>query len=144
MLEITYAEDDGDIVEVEITGTLQELRELEASLVSLSQGKAEEKAFPGRTNFKPQFNHGWIKELVFIRGEGDNGDIIVDAEPKGALTIEGSAAKLRKLSDYFYFEDEDRYPEHHHCEWREDHTCLSIVSIPLIISIAGTAEEIEK
>ena len=72
--------------------------------------------------------------------KGD-GEVIVTPKPKGSLLMEGSPEKLGELSGYFYFDEKDKDEDHHHCEWREDHPCLSPVSTPLIISIAGRFEE---
>ena len=141
MLEITYADDEGVLVEIEITGTLEELREIEKALNDLAQGRAKEAIFDGRMDFVPKFNDGWIKELILISGEGN---VTIIGEPQGSVVIEGSPEKLDELSGYFCFEEDDKYPEHHHCEWRQDHPCLSPASIPLVISIVGTEEEIAE
>ena len=130
MLEVTYAMDDDEMVEIEISGSLEEIRGLEKALHDIAVGKLESTLFEGRTDFVPEFNDGLIREVVFRKGDGD---VTVTAKPKGSLSIEGSPEKLHELSGYFYFDEEDKDDDHHHCEWREDHPCLSPVSIPLII-----------
>ena len=86
MLEITYADDEGVLVEIEITGTLEELREIEKALNDLAQGRAKEAIFAGRMDFVPKFNDGWIKELILISGEGN---VTIIGEPQGSVVIEG-------------------------------------------------------
>lgn len=141
MLEITFCKDDNGVCEVEIEASLDELKLLEQSISALSKGGPDEYVFSARTDFKPRLNQGWINELVLRRCMVDDGDIVVLAHPPERLIIEGSAEKLAELAGYFCFEPEDRYPEHHHCEWRVDHPCLSASSVPLIIWVAGTAKE---
>lgn len=141
MLEITFSEENSRVCEVEIEASLDELKLLEQSLSALSEGGPEEYVFQGRTDFKPRLNSGWIGELVLRRCTAADGDIVVMPQPPERLIIEGSAEKLAELVGYFCFEPEDRYPDHHHCEWRKDHPCLSTASVPLIIWVAGTPEE---
>ncbi len=142
MLEISYAVNDELLEEIEITGTVPELLKIEEALNSLAQGEREEISFEARTDYKPRYNTGWLKELCIRSGKGDSGDIIILGDPEEQLIIEGSKEKLKEMAGYFYFESADRYPVHHHCTYREDHPCLSINSIPLVISVKGTEAEI--
>ena len=133
MFEITYSKNGESIVEVEITGTLAEIRELERTVIDLSENMDQTSTLQARTNFIPEFNDGWIKELILMSSEGD---VKVFANPPNSLIIKGSPEKLEVFSGYCHFEDDDKYPTHHHCEWRNEHPCLAQVSVPLIISIA--------
>jgi hypothetical protein len=137
MFEITYAKNGESIVEVEITGTLAEIRELEKTVIDLSQNMDQSFTLTARTNFIPKFGDGWIKELILM-SSGD--DVKVLANPPDSLSIKGSPEKLEVFSGYCHFEDDDKYPTHHHCEWRDEHPCLAPGSVPLIISIADEKE----
>ena len=58
MLEVTYAMDDDEMVEIERCGSLEEIRGLEKALHDIAVGKMESTIFAARMDFVPEFNDG--------------------------------------------------------------------------------------